>query len=106
MVKYITCFFTGVIFSNGFVHFINGISGRKFPKKSKMFKSIGTNETDFIKAGTSPVANVIWGSVNLIISFIIINIGEFIYGLTFDMLTLGLGIICGASYLAYNFNEN
>ena len=65
--NYIACFFSGVFFSNFIPHFVNGISGNKFP--TPFAKPPG-------KGLSSPTLNVLWGMFNLIISAVLIWCGK------------------------------
>ena len=65
--NYIACFFAGVFLTNTVPHFVNGVSGNKFP-------------TPFAnppgKGLSSPFINVLWALLNLIIGSILSWFGK------------------------------
>ena len=78
---YIIYFFAGAFLANGVPHFVNGISGRKFP-------------TPFVRPLSSPTVNVLWGFTNFFVgNLLLTTVGSFSLGLTFDSLAAILGIL-------------
>jgi len=59
---YIAGFFAGAFLSNFVPHFVNGISGDRFP--TPFAKPHG-------KGLSSPALNVVWALINLLLSFIL-----------------------------------
>jgi hypothetical protein len=98
-------FLSGMILVNGTPHLINGLSGRYWPKRSKL---ISKAEESFQKKKMicSPVANFIWGFINITIALLIIlGIGNFRFSISFELCCLLSGILIGGIYIAWNFNE-
>ncbi len=66
--NYIECFFGGAFVGNFFPHFVKGVTGAQFP-------------TPFAKPpgrGLSPApVNVLWALVNLVIGFVLLQLGLF-----------------------------
>jgi len=92
---YLAYFFAGVFLANGIPHFVQGISGKPF--SSPFAKSPGES---------SPVVNVIWGIVNFGIGYaLMFGVGEFRFGLTIDVLMVGLGVLITAIGLARQFGH-
>ena len=64
---YIACFFAGVFLSNAVPHFVNGISGDRFP-------------TPFAhppgKGLSSPTVNVLWALLNMVLGYVLFRAGE------------------------------
>jgi hypothetical protein len=64
---YIACFFAGMFLANAVPHFVNGISGDRFP-------------TPFAhppgKGLSSPTVNVVWGLLNLAVGYILFRTGK------------------------------
>lgn len=58
--RYVTYFVAGSFFANAIPHFTYGVSGRQFPTPCTMPPGKGMS---------SPAANVLWGSLNLVIAF-------------------------------------
>ena len=87
----IILFFVGVFITNSIPHFVNGVSGRKFPTPFAHPRGIGLS---------SPLVNVIWGFSNIIIACLLFNlIGVIKIGLNFESLALFLGAFC-ISYIS------
>lgn len=64
---YIACFFAGAFLANTVPHFVHGISGDLFP--SPFADPPG-------KGLSSPLINVLWGFLNLIIGYILFRAGK------------------------------
>jgi len=64
---YVSCFFAGLFLANAVPHFVQGISGDRFP-------------TPFAhppgKGLSSPTVNVIWALLNLLIGYILFRAGK------------------------------
>lgn len=66
--NYIAVFFSGAVFANVVPHFVNGISGNKFP--SPFAKPPG-------KGLSSPLTNVLWAGFNLVLGFVLFKAAKF-----------------------------
>ena len=94
---YIAYFFAGVFLTNGIPHFVQGISGKKF---SSPFAESPAGES-------SAVVNVIWGMVNFAAGYaLMFGVGKFRFGLTVDILMVGLGALVTAVGLAWQFGRS
>lgn len=62
--NYLACFFSGVFLANVVPHFVQGISGNKFP--TPFAKPPG-------KGLSSSVVNVVWALFNFLIGFLLFN---------------------------------
>lgn len=75
---YIACFFAGIFLANVVPHFVHGVSGDRFP-------------TPFAhppgKGLSSPLVNVLWALLNLVIGYILFRAGKVSSG---DDLALGI----------------
>lgn len=64
---YLACFFAGAFLTNAVPHFVKGVTGESFP-------------TPFAKPPgrglSSPVVNVLWGFVNIIIGVVLVCVGH------------------------------
>jgi len=92
---FIAYFFGGAFFVNAIPHFINGVSGRRFP-------------TPFASPpgqGLSPaVVNVLWGSLNLVLGYLLVfRVGTFDFRRTQDVLIAGVGGLLMAVMLSRAF---
>ncbi|MFZ3333595.1 MAG: hypothetical protein WA197_23350 [Candidatus Acidiferrales bacterium] len=66
---YLAYFFAGAFLVNAVPHFVSGVTGRRFP--SPFAKPPGKGES-------SPVVNVLWGALNLLIAYLLLTrVGDF-----------------------------
>lgn len=70
---YLMCFFGGAFVANFVPHFVNGISGRKFPTP---FNAMFGQPAPPIGLSPAP-ANVVWALVNLAIGYVLLRYGRF-----------------------------
>jgi hypothetical protein len=91
---YLAYFFGGAFLVNAIPHFVNGVSGRSFPTPSG-------------KGLSSPVVNVLWGTLNAVIGyFLVFHVGEFHVRSIRDVLVAGAGGLMMALMLAPVFGRN
>ena len=64
---YIASFFAGIFLANAVPHFVQGVSGNKFP--SPFSKPPG-------KGLSSPTVNVIWALFNFLIGYLLLEAGQ------------------------------
>lgn len=94
---YVAYFFGGAFLGNFLPHFVHGVSGKKFP--SPFSKPPG-------KGLSSPLVNVLWGLLNLIIAyFLIFKVGDFDIRQVAQAGTVGLGILTIGIQLAIVFGR-
>jgi hypothetical protein len=83
---YVTClsyFFGGVFLVNAIPHFVSGVAGHPFP--SPFAKPPG-------KGLSSPVVNVLWGTFNFAIAYLLIfRVGSFDIRNTIDIVLVAVG---------------
>ena len=65
--QYIACFFAGILLANAVPHFVKGVCGDPFP--SPFSKPPG-------KGLSSPIVNVLWALLNLVIGCILFRVGK------------------------------
>jgi hypothetical protein len=65
--SYIACFFAGLFLANFVPHFVKGVRGDPFP--SPFSKPPG-------KGLSSPIVNVLWALLNLVIGCILFRVGK------------------------------
>jgi len=79
----VACFFSGIFLTNVVPHFVHGISGDRFP-------------TPFAnppgKGLSSPTVNVVWALFNLVIGFILFQVGRVSSGDRLSLVLFFLGI--------------
>lgn len=94
---YVAYFFAGVFLANGVPHFVQGISGKKFP--SPFSSPPGRGESP-------PLVNVLWGLANFFIGYtLIFEVGDFHFGMTRDVLMVGLGAFFISVILSVTFGR-
>jgi len=94
---YLAYFFAGFFLANGVPHFVNGISGKRFP--SPFASPPGRGESP-------PLVNVLWGLSNFFIGYtLIFKVGDFHFGMTRDVLMVGLGALVISVILSINFGR-
>ena len=92
---YVAYFFGGAFFVNAVPHFVNGVSGRRFP--SPFASPPGKGES-------SPVVNVLWGAFNLAAANrLVLGVGDFHLRQTSCVLALGAGGLLMGMHLARHF---
>jgi len=87
-------FFGGAFFVNAIPHFIDGVSGRRFPTPFASPPGRGLS---------SPVVNVLWGSLNLVIAEVLLRLGSFHFRRTRELLIAGAGGLLMAIMLSRTF---
>ncbi len=94
---FIAYFFAGVLLVNGLPHFVSGISGQAFPSPFARPPGIGKS---------SPVINVLWGSVNFITGYALLAYnGRFEVGLNLPSVACLSGGLSIALILAVHFGR-
>jgi hypothetical protein len=93
---YVALFFAGVFLVNFVPHFTNGISGRPFPSPFASPPGQGMS---------SPVVNVLWGSFNLILGFVLARVGRFDSRRLAALLTIAVGGLLMGVTLANAFGQ-
>ena len=92
---YIAYFFGGAFLANAVPHFTNGISGRTFP--SPFASPPGQGQS-------SPTVNVLWGSFNLVIGYLLVcRVGQFNLCSTRDVTVFAAGWVLMAVMLSRAF---
>jgi hypothetical protein len=75
-------FFGGAFFVNAIPHFVNGVSGRRFPTPFASPPGKGLS---------SPTVNVLWGSLNLVIAYVLLRLGRYQFRRIREVLIAGVG---------------
>ncbi len=65
--QYIACFFAGLFLANAAPHFIQGVSGNRFP--TPFARPPG-------KGLSSPTVNVLWSLLNLFVGYLLFRVGN------------------------------
>jgi hypothetical protein len=94
---YLSYFLGGAFLANAFPHFGNGVSGHAFQSPFATPPGEGLS---------SPVVNVLWGFLNLLIAYLLVcRVGNFELRRTRHVLVLGVGFLLMALMLARSFGR-
>ncbi len=94
---YLAYFFGGAFLVNAVPHFVNGVSGRSFP--SPFASPPG-------KGLSSPTVNVLWGTLNAVIGYILVwHVGAFHGRHIPDAAITGVGGLLMAVMLSRTFGR-
>lgn len=92
--NYVAAFFAGAIFANAMPHFVQGVSGNRFP-------------TPFAKPPgrglSSPLVNVIWALLNFVIGCVVLHFGGACCGGWLAGLVFFAGFACLSVFSSVNF---
>jgi hypothetical protein len=91
---YVACFFAGMVLANAVPHFVQGISGERFP--TPFSPSTG-------KGLSSPTVNVVWGLFNLIVGYVLFRVGKVAGGDLLALVIFFLGIAVLATLSSAHF---
>ena len=90
-------FVAGMFLTNGVPHFVNGVSGKRFPSPFSSPPGVGESR---------PLVNVLWGLFSFTVGFVLVNqVGAFEGGLSGDLLALFVGVLVAALGLAWHFGR-
>ncbi len=94
---FVAYFFSGAFLVNAVPHFVSGVLGRPFPSPFASPPGRGLS---------SPTINVVWGTVNLIIGYLLVcRVGEFHIRDLPDMIVFGFGGLLMALMLSRTFGR-
>lgn len=94
---FVAYFFGGAFLVNAIPHFTYGVSGRRFPTPFASPPGKGLS---------SPAVNVLWGSLNLVIGYLLVlRVGTFDFRRTLDALIAGAGGLLMAVMLSRAFTD-
>ncbi len=89
-------FFAGAFLCNAIPHLAAGVRGEPFP--SPFAKPPGKGES-------SPLVNVLWGSLNLLVAVLLFAHCPFIVGFNLDFAVLCAGFLVSGIFLAIHFGK-
>lgn len=91
---YVACFFAGLLLTNAVPHFVQGISGNSFP--SPFANPPG-------KGLSSPLVNVLWALVNMLIGYILFRAGRVSQTNKWNLAAFFAGVVCVSIMLSIVF---
>ena len=93
---YLACFFAGAFCANVVPHFFHGISGDRFP-------------TPFAKPPgrglSSPTVNVAWAWVNLVVGYVLLQVGRVSTANRATLVLFLAGVIAISTILSFRFRQ-
>jgi hypothetical protein len=93
---YIASFFAGGFLANAAPHFVQGVSGNKFP-------------TPFAKPPgrglSSPAVNVVWALFNIFVGYVLLRIGQVNFGNTPSLIVFFIGTAAISIFSSVNFQK-
>jgi len=93
---YIASFFAGTFLANAVPHFVQGVSGNKFP--SPFSKPPG-------RGLSSPTVNVIWALFNMLVGCVLLKIGRVNFGNLASLSIFFIGIAAISIMSSVNFQK-
>jgi hypothetical protein len=93
---YVAAFFAGAFLANFVPHFIHGVSGDPFPSPFSSPPGKGLS---------SPLVNVLWGSFNLLIGYLLLRVSRLSARNRLGIIIFFLGILAMAIQLSIAFVE-
>jgi len=94
--NYIACFFAGMFLANFVPHFVKGVCGDPFP--TPFSKPPG-------KGLSSPTVNVLWALINLIVGYMLFQVGKVYSDSLLALLVFFVGIAAISIMLSKNFRD-
>ena len=92
--NYIICFFAGTFLANVVPHFVHGISGDRFPTPFSHPPGKGLS---------SPIANVVWALLNLIVGYALFRVGKVSNGGQLALAVFFAGVAALSTWLSVLF---
>lgn len=94
---YVAHIFAGALLINCIPHLVNGLSGRRFPSPFASPPGVGESPA---------LVNILWGFTNLVAGYALLaGAGPFAFGLSLDVLAVGVGALLMACRLAIHFSR-
>jgi hypothetical protein len=93
---YIASFFAGIFLANAVPHFIQGVSGNKFP--SPFAKPSG-------RGLSSPIVNVIWALFNVFVGYVLLRVGQVDSDNVPSLIVFFIGVAAISIFSSINFQR-
>jgi hypothetical protein len=93
---YIVSFFAGIFLANAVPHFVQGVSGNKFP--SPFAKPSG-------RGLSSPMVNVIWALFNVVVGYLLFTVGQVNSGNILSLVIFFIGAATISIMSSVNFQK-
>ena len=92
----IASFFAGIFLANAVPHFVQGVSGNKFP--SPFAKSSG-------RGLSSPTVNVLWALFNILVGYVLCELGQVNSAHTLSLIAFFIGVAAISIFSGINFQK-
>ena len=93
---YIVSFFAGIFLANAVPHFVEGVSGNKFP--SPFSKPPG-------RRLSSPIVNVVWALFNIVLGYVLFVLGQVNSGNMPSLIVFFIGAAAISLMSSINFQK-
>jgi small-conductance mechanosensitive channel len=93
---YIASFFAGIFLANAIPHFVQGVSGNKFPTPFSKPPGRGLS---------SPTVNVLWALINFLVGYLLFRVGQVDSGNMFSLVIFFIGIAAISIFSGINFQK-
>jgi hypothetical protein len=94
--NYLAAFFSGAFLANALPHLVNGVSGDRFPTPFSKPRGKGLS---------SPVTNVLWGMLNIVLGYVLLRIGRVHGDNTVSLIILFIAVTAKSLGSAINFQK-
>ncbi|MBN9388252.1 MAG: hypothetical protein J0I20_09395 [Chloroflexi bacterium] len=94
---HVAYFFGGLFLTNAIPHFVTGLMGRPFQTPFAHPSGVGLSTSTL---------NVVWAFINLVLGYVLVcQVGNFDLRSWADAITLGLALLLGGLFTAWNFGR-
>ena len=93
---YIVSFFAGIFLANAVPHFVQGVSGNKFPTPFSKPPGRGLS---------SPTVNVVWALFNIVLGYILFVLGQVNSGNMLSLVVFFIGVAAISIMSSINFQK-
>jgi hypothetical protein len=93
---YIASFLAGIFLANAIPHFVQGVSGNKFPTPFSKPPGRGLS---------SPTTNVLWALFNLVVGYLLFKLGQVNSGNTLSLFIFFVGVAAISIMSSVNFQK-
>jgi hypothetical protein len=93
---YIASFFAGIFLANAIPHFVQGLSGNRFPTPFAIPPGRGLS---------SPTVNVMWALFNFLVGYLFLRIGQVSSGNVPSLVIFFVGVAAISIFSSVNFQK-
>lgn len=93
---YVASFFAGIFLANAIPHFVQGVSGNKFPTPFSKPPGRGLS---------SAAVNVLWALLNFLVGYLLLEVGQFSTGNMLSLIVFFIGAAAISIMSSVNFQK-